>query len=69
MAGLFADTGHHVLEAKANGQHHLDGQELVSVRTNYRTIIDAGHEVNPAHSNWSTRPAPTMQGAQLVKPT
>jgi transposase len=37
-----------VLEAKDNGQHHLDDKELVSIRANYRTIIDAGHEANPA---------------------
>jgi len=47
MAGLLSDTWHHVLEATANGQHHLDDQELVSIRANYRAIIDAGHEANP----------------------
>jgi transposase len=46
MAGLLCDTWHHVLEVKVNGQHHLDDKELVSIRTNYRTIIDAGHEAN-----------------------
>ena len=47
MAGLLSDTWHHVLEVKVNGQHHLDDQELVNIRANYRAIIDAGHEANP----------------------
>ena len=47
MATLLSDTWHHVLEVKVNGQHHLDDQELVSIRANYRAIIDAGHEANP----------------------
>ena len=47
MATLLSGTWHHVLEAKADGQRHLDAQELVSIRANYRAIIDAGHEANP----------------------
>ncbi len=47
MATLLSGTWHHVLEAKADGRHHLDAQELVSIRANYRAIIDAGHEANP----------------------
>jgi transposase len=46
MAGLLSDTFHHVLEVKVNGQHHLDDKELVGIRANYRTIIDAGHGAN-----------------------
>lgn len=52
MAGLLVDTWHHVLEVRANAQQHLEDQELVGIRANYRTIIDAAHEANPA-------PAPT----------
>ena len=47
MAALLSDAWHLVLAAKANGRYHLDDQELASIRANYRTIIDAGHEANP----------------------
>jgi transposase len=47
MAGLLSDAWHLVLATKDSGEQHLDHKELVSIRANYRAIIDAGHEANP----------------------
>ena len=47
MVTLLSDTWHLVLATKDSGQQHLDDKELVSIRANYRAIIDAGHEANP----------------------
>lgn len=47
MATLLSDAWHLVLATKDSGQQHLDDKELVSIRANYRAIIDAGHEANP----------------------
>lgn len=47
MATLLSDAWHLVLATKDSGQRHLGDKELVSIRANYRAIIDAGHEANP----------------------
>ncbi len=46
MATVLGDAWHLVLATKDSGQQHLDDQELARIRTNYRAVIDAGHEVN-----------------------
>ena len=52
-----------MLEAKDNGQHHLDDKELVSIRVNYRTIIDAGHKANPPPTPTGRRGRPQRSKA------
>ena len=45
-ATLLSDAWHLVLEAKDDGQHRLDDQEMARIRTNFRAVIDVGCEVN-----------------------
>jgi transposase len=54
--------GHHqsALSWTASGQLSLNDKELVSIRANYRSIIDAGHEANPA-------PTPTGRRGRLKR--
>ncbi|MGH3861154.1 IS66 family transposase [Actinokineospora sp.] len=52
MAGLLCDAYQQVLGAKTDGHSALTADELGRIRADYRAIIAAGHEANPA-------PAPT----------
>lgn len=47
MVALLADTWQRVLDAKESGVSSLPGEELVSIRAAYDTIIAAGHIANP----------------------
>ena len=69
MTTLLSDAWHLVLAAKANGRHHLDDQELASIRANYRAIIDGSRGQPPASAYWSTGQTETIKGAQLAGPT
>lgn len=47
MSTLLSEAWHLVLEAKSNDHLRQGDDELTSLLANYRTVIDAGHGVNP----------------------